>query len=136
MRLLQVSLDSLSVASLASCALAYAWRHHRAMTGGCDMQDRPIMTELKDGLEQAGIEYVADDVEQADNDGEMHLQSVSWAVGDNEVTAMYGWCVDCDGESVGITKGWKFGYLEFYPNGVDGDKSYMATVDEILEDVR
>lgn len=131
-----MSSASQSAVSSASYVPACAWQHRRATIGGCDMQDSPIMAELKDGLERAGIEYVSDDVEQADNDGEMHLQSVSWVVGDNEMTAMYGWCVDYDGESVGITKGWKFGYLEFYPNGVDGDKSYMATVDEILEDVR
>ena len=126
---------SRSAASSVSCAHACASPLPETTMGGCDMRDSPIMAELKEGLRNAGIKYGDGSIEQVGIDGETYIQSVSWAHDGNEATAMYGWCVDYDGECIGVTKGWRFGYLEFYPHGVDAGGSRMATVDEILEDV-
>ena len=46
--------------------------------------------------------------------------------------AMYGWCVDYNGDRSGVTLGWRFGYLEWWPHGMDGE-SVIATPDEIIE---
>lgn len=98
------------------------------------MRDSPSMRELKEGFDKLGIKYEVDDFENHDEDGDTYIQGITWDVNDTTMKAMYGWCVDYNGDSAGVTLGWKFGYLEWWPNGVDG-QSFIATPEEIIEAV-
>lgn len=98
------------------------------------MRDSPCMRELKAGLDRIGVKYSVEDFEDADpeGDGETYIQCVAWESGGVTQKAMYGWCVDYNGDRSGVTLGWRFGYLEWWPHGMDGE-SVIATPDEIVE---
>lgn len=100
------------------------------------MRVNPIMSELREGLDRFGIRYDIDDMEVHDEygDGDTYIQCVTWRSNNTDMKAMYGWSVDYNGDGIGVTKGWRFGYLEWWPNGEDGP-SFMATPEEILEAV-
>lgn len=97
------------------------------------MRLNPNVRELRERLRDLGTEFEEDDDEYEGDDGELyHFEVTIVERGGHRHVISCSHVITPDNERVGVSKGWKFGFLEL---ATDAEDAAMVTVDEAVEAV-
>lgn len=81
---------------------------------------------LRDVLQDIGVDFETDDWEEE----QAHFETTRWSHRGHEYVALYAFAVTDDNEKVGVSLGWKFGYVELT---IDGGEPTMTDEYEVRE---
>lgn len=97
------------------------------------MRLNPNVRELRERLCDSGIEFGENDGEYEGEDGELyHIEKTIIERDGHTHVISCSHVITPDNERVGVSKGWKFGFLEL---ATDDEDAVMVTVDEAVEAV-